>query len=71
MIVFLCERAYQVGEMRKQEGEEGIKKNSGGGNKAMPGSEVYQCKCPHCQQETPHPDQELHRQMNLRLAPPG
>ncbi len=34
----------------------------------MPGSEVYQCKCPHCQQETPHPDQGLHRQMNLLLS---
>ena len=33
----------------------------------MPRSEVHQCECPHCQQETPHPDQELHRQMNLLL----
>jgi hypothetical protein len=34
----------------------------------MPGSAVHQCECPHCQQETPHPDQELHRQMNLLLS---
>ena len=34
----------------------------------MPRSEVHQCECPHCQQETPHPDQELHRQMNLLLS---
>ncbi len=30
--------------------------------------EVHQCQCPHCQQETSHPDQELHRQMNLLLS---
>src|SRR2546421_8567219 len=34
----------------------------------MPRAEVHQCACPHCQQETPHPDQELHRQMNLLLS---
>jgi hypothetical protein len=34
----------------------------------MPRGEVYQCECPHCQQATPHPDQELHRQMNLLLS---
>ena len=34
----------------------------------MPQAEVHQCECPHCQQETPHPDQELHRQMNLLLS---
>ncbi|HEX6109106.1 MAG TPA: hypothetical protein VFZ02_06785 [Ktedonobacteraceae bacterium] len=34
----------------------------------MPRAEVHQCKCPHCQQEEPHPDQELHRQMNLLLS---
>ena len=33
----------------------------------MPRAEVHQCECPHCQQEMLHPDQELHRQMNLRL----
>lgn len=34
----------------------------------MPRSEIHQCECPHCQQETNHPDQELHRQMNLLLS---
>lgn len=34
----------------------------------MPGAEVHRCECPHCQQEMPHPDQELHRQMNLLLS---
>jgi len=34
----------------------------------MPRTEVHQCECPHCQQETLHPDQELHRQMNLLLS---
>ena len=34
----------------------------------MSQSEVHQCQCPHCQQETSHPDQELHRQMNLLLS---
>jgi hypothetical protein len=34
----------------------------------MPRSEVHQCECPHGQQETPHPDQELHRQMNMLLS---
>ncbi|HEU5375659.1 MAG TPA: hypothetical protein VFV38_09490 [Ktedonobacteraceae bacterium] len=33
----------------------------------MSRAEVYHCACAHCQQDTPHPDQELHRQMNLRL----
>ena len=33
----------------------------------MPRAEVHQFECPHCQQEMLHPDQELHRQMNLRL----
>src|SRR5215469_5939022 len=33
----------------------------------MPGSAIHHCECPPCQQETSHPDQELHRQMNLRL----
>ncbi len=26
------------------------------------------CRCPDCQRETPHPDQERHRQMNLFLS---
>ena len=30
--------------------------------------EVYSCQCSNCHQETPHPDQELHRQMNLLLS---
>jgi hypothetical protein len=34
----------------------------------MSQSEVYQCQCPHCQQEMSHADQELHRQMNLLLS---
>lgn len=34
----------------------------------MPQGEVHQCQCPHCQQEMSHPDQELHRQMNLLLS---
>lgn len=34
----------------------------------MPGAEVHHCECPHCQQNTPHPDQELHRQMKLLLS---
>lgn len=34
----------------------------------MSRSEVHQCECPHCQQEMSHPDQEVHRQMNLLLS---
>ena len=34
----------------------------------MSQSEGHHCKCPHCQQETSHSDQELHRQMNLLLS---
>jgi hypothetical protein len=34
----------------------------------MPQSDVHVCECTHCQQETDHPDQELHRQMNLLLS---
>jgi hypothetical protein len=34
----------------------------------MSQSEVHQCECPHCQQETNHPDQELHGQVNLLLS---
>jgi hypothetical protein len=30
--------------------------------------EVYSCQCVNCQQETPHPDQQRHRQMNLLLS---
>jgi hypothetical protein len=31
-------------------------------------AEVHLCQCAHCQQKTYHPDQELHRQMNLLLT---
>jgi hypothetical protein len=34
----------------------------------MPKADVHQCQCPHCQQDTTHPDQALHHQMNLLLA---
>ena len=34
----------------------------------MPEAEVHHCECPRCQQDTPHPDHELHRQMNLLLS---
>jgi hypothetical protein len=34
----------------------------------MPQGEGHQCQCLHCQQEMSHPDQELHRQMNLLLS---
>lgn len=34
----------------------------------MPLSEVQTCRCAHCQQEQSHPDQELHRQINLLLS---
>jgi hypothetical protein len=34
----------------------------------MSQSQVHQCQCAHCQQERSHPDQELHRQMNLLLS---
>lgn len=34
----------------------------------MARSEVHTCQCAHCQQQIPHPDQELHRQMNLLLS---
>ena len=34
----------------------------------MSSGHVRLCQCPHCQQGTPHPDQERHRQMNLFLS---
>jgi hypothetical protein len=34
----------------------------------MPSAEVHQCQCPPCQQETEHPDQLLHHQMNVLLS---
>ncbi len=30
--------------------------------------DIHQCQCPTCQQEAAHPDQALHRQMNLLLS---
>ncbi len=30
--------------------------------------DIHQCQCPNCQQEAVHPDQALHRQMNLLLS---
>ena len=34
----------------------------------MSKSAVHVCECPHCQQESAHADQELHRQMNLLVS---
>jgi hypothetical protein len=34
----------------------------------MARGELHHCQCPHCRQATAHPDQELHRQMNLLLS---
>ena len=34
----------------------------------MPRSDAHTCQCAYCQQQTPHPDQDLHRQMNLLLS---
>src|SRR5690348_16230599 len=34
----------------------------------MSAPQVHQCECSTCQQNTPHPDQVLHRQMNLLLS---
>ena len=30
--------------------------------------DIHQCQCPTCQQEAAHPNQALHRQMNLLLS---
>ncbi len=30
--------------------------------------ELHRCGCPNCQQSEAHPDQEIHRQMNLFLS---
>ena len=30
--------------------------------------DIYQCECPICQQETVHPDQALHRRINLLVS---
>lgn len=34
----------------------------------MPPSPIHVCPCPSCQSDTPHPDQERHRQMNLLIS---
>jgi hypothetical protein len=34
----------------------------------MPAREARQCQCPRCQQAEPHPERELHAQMNLLLS---
>lgn len=34
----------------------------------MPQREVHHCQCPYCLGPGPHPDQELHRQMNLLFS---
>lgn len=34
----------------------------------MPISEVHLCQCPDCQLATEHPNQKLHRQINLLLS---
>ena len=34
----------------------------------MPQTNIHQCQCPHCQFDTPHPDQAMHRQRNVFLS---
>ena len=34
----------------------------------MPARELHLCQCPHCQQPEPHPDRQLHAQMNLLFS---
>ena len=34
----------------------------------MPQSTIHVCQCSPCQGDTPHPDQERHRQMNLLIS---
>ncbi len=34
----------------------------------MSAGDIPACQCPHCQQATPHPDQDRHRLMNLFLS---
>lgn len=34
----------------------------------MPQTLIHQCQCPNCIAETPHPDQAIHRQMNVLLS---
>ena len=34
----------------------------------MPQRDLYQCQCPSCTGPKPHPDQQIHRQMNLLMS---
>ncbi len=34
----------------------------------MMASMIAECQCPHCQQESAHPDRALHRRMNVFLS---
>lgn len=34
----------------------------------MPQKDLHQCRCPNCSSSEGHPDQELHRRMNLLLS---
>ena len=34
----------------------------------MPQTSIHQCQCPHCEGEASHPEQALHRQMNVLLS---
>jgi hypothetical protein len=34
----------------------------------MPQKDVHRCQCPQCLAPEPHPDQGIHRQMNLLLS---
>ncbi len=34
----------------------------------MPLRDVHQCQCPQCSSPEPHPDREVHRQMNLLMS---
>ena len=35
---------------------------------AMPQTFIHQCQCSHCVEERSHPDQSIHRQMNVLLS---
>jgi hypothetical protein len=34
----------------------------------MPQREIHRCSCPHCSAPEPHPNREVHRQMNLLMS---
>ena len=34
----------------------------------MPPPRIHECQCPHCQSNSLHPDQALHRQMNAFVS---